>query len=91
MQRPRHRSLTQNSPPMQPTPQNQRNSIHFQDKPMAAKGLISYRYKDGLGYIMIGASDNADALSEAQRSTSEKVVITNLEKWDGEKYQKVNP
>ena len=57
------------------------NDLH--NRPLAAKGLISYRAKGRYGYIMIGAKDNADALSEAKRSTDNP---TDLEVWDGEKY-----
>jgi hypothetical protein len=37
---------------------------------------------------MIGAKDDADALSEAKRST-QGVIIDNLEIWDGSKYKGV--
>jgi len=57
------------------------NDLH--NRPLAAEGLISYRAKGRYGYIMIGAKDNADALSEAKRSTDNP---TDLEVWDGEKY-----
>jgi hypothetical protein len=57
------------------------------DKPMAAAGLISYRYKGRYGWIMIGAKDHADALNEAQRSTSDKVSQANLQVWNGTQYQ----
>ena len=59
------------------------------NKPMAIKGLTSYRYKGRYGFIMIGATDNADALKEAQRSTSDKVSIDNLEVWNGSQYERV--
>ena len=55
-------------------------------KPMASKGFISYRYKGPYGYIMIGATDDDDALKEARRSSSKPVTIENLEIWDGKKY-----
>jgi hypothetical protein len=61
--------------------------MNLTDKPLAAKGLVSYRYKGRYGWIMIGAKDNTDALSEANRSlTSEKAEISKLEIWDGNKY-----
>jgi len=53
------------------------------NRPLAAKGLISYRAKGRYGFIMIGAKDNTDALREAKRSTDNP---TDLEVWDGEKY-----
>lgn len=59
------------------------------NKPMAIKGLISYRYKGRYGFIMIGATDNADALNEAQRSCTEKVSIDKLEIWNGTQYERV--
>lgn len=59
------------------------------NKPMAIKGLTSYRYKGRYGFIMIGAIDNADGLKQAQRSTSDKVSIDNLEVWNGLQYERV--
>ena len=56
------------------------------DKPMASKGLISYRYRGRYGWIMIGAKDDNDALREAQRSTSDKVTMDNLQIWKGSQY-----
>jgi len=41
---------------------------HFTDRPCAAHGLKSYRYKGPFGFVMIGAIDDDDALREAQRS-----------------------
>jgi hypothetical protein len=38
---------------------------------------------------MIGAKDNADALKEAQRSTSDKVTAENLQIWNQTQYQGV--
>ena len=59
------------------------------DKPMAMKGLISYRYRGRYGWIMIGAKDDNDALREAQRSTSDKVTMDNLQIWKGSQYETV--
>ena len=59
------------------------------NKPMAAQGLISYRYKGRYGFIMIGARDDKDALSEAKRSTRDAVSLENLEVWNGKKYEPV--
>ena len=59
------------------------------DKPCAISSLISYRYKGRYGWIMIGAKDNADALKEAQRSTSDKVTAENLQIWNQTQYQGV--
>lgn len=60
------------------------------DKPMAARGLTSYRYPGRYGWIMIGAKDDLDALREAQRSMSTGTpVIEKLQKWNGETYSNV--
>ena len=40
------------------------------DKPLANKGLKSYRYKGNHGYIMIGAKDVEEALTQANLSLS---------------------
>jgi hypothetical protein len=63
--------------------------MEYYNKPMAAHGLISYRYKGRYGWIMIGAKDDADALKEAQRSTSDKVTAENLQIWNKTQYQGV--
>jgi hypothetical protein len=57
------------------------------DRPLAAHGLLSYRYKGRYGWIMIGALDHADALKEAQRSTRDTVTPDRLQFWDGEQYR----
>lgn len=54
-------------------------------RPLAAAGLISYRYRGAYGWVMIGAKDRADALCQAGRSCS-NVVPENLEVWDGAAY-----
>lgn len=62
------------------------------DKPLAAPGLTSYRYRGRYGWIMIGASDDADALREAARSTGTLTSRAMLETWDAEakKYRPVD-
>lgn len=61
------------------------------DKPLAAFGLISYRYRGNYGWIMIGATDHADALSETARSLSYgKPSIDRLEIWNGQVYVPVS-
>ena len=65
-----------------------RGVILQHDKPLAAPGLLSYRAKGRYGFIMIGATDDADALREARRS-DETVRLTQLEKWDGTRYVRV--
>jgi hypothetical protein len=62
--------------------------MNYWDKPCAAHGLTSYRYKGRYGWIMIGATDDKDAISEAKRST-QGVIIDNLEVWNGKQYQGV--
>jgi hypothetical protein len=64
------------------------------DKPCAAAGLTSYRYKGRYGWIMIGATDQRDALREACRSTHDhSAAVANLEVWDtlAGQYVKVQP
>ena len=53
----------------------------FYEKPLAVKGLVSYRYRGRYGWIMIGASDTQEALREAARSSSYPVHQSNLEVW----------
>jgi hypothetical protein len=60
--------------------------MEYWNKPCAAAGLKSYRYKGRYGWIMIGAKDTEGALSEAKRST-QGVIIDNLEEWKGDKYE----
>ena len=56
------------------------------DKPLAAKGLISYRCRGNYGWIMIGAKDNEDAMREAFRSSKEAKRET-LQIWNGSRYE----
>ena len=51
--------------------------------PMASHGLITYRYRGRYGFIYIGASTDTEALSEAQRSTDDKVTPDRLERYNG--------
>ena len=60
------------------------------DKPCAAHGLTSYRYKGRYGWIMIGARDDADALREAARSSSDAINRANLQVWNGTEYVTTN-
>jgi hypothetical protein len=57
----------------------------YWNKPCAAHGLKSYRYRGRYGYIMIGAKDDTDALSEAARSTID-VTKDKLQRWNGVEY-----
>lgn len=57
------------------------------NRPCAAPGLTSYRYRGPYGWIMIGATDNADALREAQRSLSYgTATVERLQIWNGSEY-----
>lgn len=56
------------------------------DRPLAAAGLTSYRYKGRYGWIMVGATDHEDALREAARSTDDSTVMANLQVWNGAEY-----
>lgn len=62
----------------------------IQDRPLAAPGLTSYRYRGAYGWIMIGAKDDAGALKEATRSThNATATVDKLQRWDGSKYAAV--
>lgn len=73
-------------------PHARRRALAFSNdtanKPLAAHGLKSYRYKDRHGFIMIGATDDADALNEARRSLDDMKPprLGLLEAWDGSRY-----
>jgi hypothetical protein len=54
--------------------------------PMAANGLITYRYRGRYGFIYIGASTDTEALSEAQRSTDDTVTPDRLERFNGQHF-----
>jgi hypothetical protein len=64
------------------------NDPQVTNRPLAATGLTSYRYRGAYGWIMIGARDRKDALNEAFRSlTIERIeTLENLEVWNGERY-----
>ena len=51
--------------------------------PMASNDLITYRYRGRYGFIYIGANTDTEALSEAQRSTDDKVTPDRLERFNG--------
>lgn len=63
-------------------------NIH--DRPLAAKGLASYRCKNPSGFTMIGAKDHDDAMKEALRS-DDNAKREDLEVWVGARYIKVYP
>lgn len=66
-------------------------SAPVHERPVAAVGLTSYRYKGRYGWIMIGATDHEDALREARRSTGDKVDVANLQVWAGNGYVPIAP
>lgn len=55
-------------------------AIH--EKPCAAHGLVSFRYRQDFGYIMIGAKDQEDAVREVKRTTNDALILDRLEVWD---------
>jgi hypothetical protein len=55
-------------------------------RPMAARGLTSYRYRSTAGHVAIGARDHADALREAARSITGKPDPARLDVWSGTEY-----
>jgi len=63
-----------------------RSEPKVEDRPMAAAGLISYRYLAAFGFVMIGARDHADALREAQRSVTGTVTMDRLQVWNETAY-----
>ena len=72
-----------------PRPRQNDRSTPMTDRPMAAHGLTSYRYRGRYGWIMIGARNTNNALSEAKRST-DNVTRSNLQVWNGSEYVNVN-
>ncbi len=77
-------------PPRTNPSRHRRNGLT--DKPLAAAGLVSYRYEGPYGWIMIGAKDDADALSEANRSLEHKTAsLSKLQVWEGDKYVPAHP
>lgn len=69
-----------------PVPSSRPSVSDPTNRPLAAHGLTSYRYRGEYNWIMIGALDNEDALREAQRSTSQKVELGKLQVWNGKQY-----
>ena len=60
--------------------------IATSDKPCAAPGLASWRYRGTYGWIMIGANNGADAMREAARSTDAPMELSRLQRWNGKEY-----
>lgn len=59
------------------------------NRPHAAPGLKSYRCKGRFGFIMIGATDDDDALREARRSW-DGARREDLQVWTGSAYEPVS-
>lgn len=60
---------------------------NWNNRPLAAPGLTSYRYRNGaFGFVMIGAKDHSDALREAARSITGEPSRDRLEIWNGAQY-----
>ena len=64
-------------------------NLSTHDKPLAAHPWRSYRYKGLFGWVMIGASDDQDALNEAKRSVSGTPTMDRLQRWNGTVYEGV--
>lgn len=61
------------------------------NKPLAAKGLKSYRYRLDFGWVMIGAINDSEALGQAYLSISPRAVsIDRLEVWEDGRYVPVS-
>ena len=68
-----------------------KKGIDFWNRPLAAPGLVSYRYRGLYGWIMIGAKGTNDALKQASRSMTRRVpTIENLQVWNGTEYVPAN-
>lgn len=57
----------------------------YHERPCAAPGLISYRYRGRFGWVMIGATGVDDALRHAERSIEGAAEIGRLEVWDAQR------
>jgi len=61
----------------------------FTERPCAAPGLKSYRCRSRFGWIMIGATDDREALTQARRSCS-TAKARDLQAWNGNRYVELN-
>jgi len=60
-------------------------NLYLCESPLAATGLISYRCQSLYGgWIMIGAKNFDDAMSEASRA--DRAKLDTLQIWDGAQY-----
>lgn len=67
------------------------NARPYWERPCAARGLHSFRYRGQFGFVMIGALDCADALQEAKRSLEHSPDPARLERWNGAAYVPAMP
>lgn len=67
------------------------NARPFHDRPCAARGLQSFRYRLPFSFVMIGARDECDALLEATRSIAGQPDPARLERWNGAAYVPAMP
>ncbi len=66
-----------------------KHELNLHDRPLAGKGLTSYRCKSPYGgWIMIGAKSDEDAMREALRSNS-ACTKDGLQVWNGTQYVSV--
>lgn len=72
--------------PLHTTGPHARPRPHPTDRPLACSPSKSYRLPSAYGWVMIAASDDADALREARRST-DRPRLADLQRWDGIQYQ----
>jgi hypothetical protein len=71
---------------------NGAKEVALEDKPLAAKGLISYRYPGVfVKYVMIGAESHIDALIQANRSLENpNARLELLEVWSNKEGRYIN-
>lgn len=55
----------------------------FHHRPCAARGLHSYRFAHAHGFVMIGALNDSDAMTQARLSTQAQ---GELQRWNGKAY-----
>lgn len=65
-------------------------ALSLTSRPLAAKGLRSYRHPGTFGWVMIGATSDADALREAGRSVAHP-SLQQLQRWNGSSYEHCVP
>lgn len=65
------------------------HAVPVTNRPLADRGLLSYRYRQPHGFVMIGAKDDEDALKQAGRSIESTPQLTALERWNGTSYSPV--